>query len=317
MRDRAERERTGAMVRPDDQARVGRAAISMSRLSSLASTSALREAPQHSSPRSAPASLRRDPHDQRLGRQLGDHRLDGRGVAPVEPVGDPEQAAQPADDGLIVRRKGGEVGVLPPRAGAPVVAADQRHQPALAGRQAEALGVGDELEAVLVVLPIAHQLADVVQQSRRLEQQPLLGLAAELLAELVEELERQVAHLLHVPPVALAALGELAEEPERIGRADLLGPRHLEQQPLAQPERAHREDAGPEPVQQLRRDGEAGEDDVGALGVETGHLPALLRRPARQPVDELLDLRGRDAHARAPCRRRAGRGAPAPCGRGW
>ena len=53
---------------------------------------------------------------------------------------------------------------------------------ALARRQSQPLGVHDELEAVLVVLAVAHQLADVVQQPRRLEQQPLLGLAAELLA---------------------------------------------------------------------------------------------------------------------------------------
>ena len=98
----------------------------------------------------------------------------------VEPVGHPEEAAQPAARRLIRGRQPGELRVLLPRPGAPVIAADERHQPALPRRQSQPLGVIDELEAVLVVFPVAHQLADVVQQPRRLEQQPLLRLAPEL-----------------------------------------------------------------------------------------------------------------------------------------
>ena len=151
-------------------------------------------------------------------REIGHEGVHGRGVAAVEAVGHPEEAAQPAHDRLIVGRQRGELRVLLPRPVAPVIAADERHQAALARRQPQPLGVHDELEAVLVVLPVAHQLADVVQQRRGLEQQPLLGVAAELLAQLVEELERERPDLLDVPPVALAALDELAEQPERIRR---------------------------------------------------------------------------------------------------
>ncbi len=100
-----------------------------------------------------------------------------------------------------------------------------------------------------------------------------------------------------MPAVALAALDELAEQPERIRRGDLLGPRHLQQQPLAQAERAHRQRSRPYPVQQLGRDRQAGQDDIGALGAQARHLAALLRRPAREPVDELLHLGRRDVHA--------------------
>ena len=197
-------------------------------------------------------------------------------MAPVESVGHSEQAAQPADHRLIGRGERRELGVLAPGAALPVVAADERHQLALPGRQPQPLGVGDELVAVLVVLPVAHQLSHVVQQSRRLQEQPLLRRAAELLAQLVEELERQLPHVLHVAPVRLAALGELAEEPERVAEHRLLGPGHLEQQPFAQPECAHREAPAPDPVEQLRRHREAGENDVGPRGVEAGDLPPLL-----------------------------------------
>ena len=218
-------------------------------------------------------------------------------MAAVEAVGHPEQAAQPVHHRLVRRREHGVFGVLLPRTGAAVVAADERHQPTLARRQPHPLGVGDELVAVLVVLAVAHELPDVVQQPGRLQQQPLLGLAAQLVGQLIEELEGQVAHLLHVPPVALAPLGELPEQPERIGRADLLRSRHLQQQPLAEPERAHGDRARPHPVEQLGRDRQAGQDDVRALGVESRDLAPLLGGAARQPVDELLHLGGGDAHA--------------------
>jgi uncharacterized membrane protein YidH (DUF202 family) len=56
-------------------------------------------------------------------------------VVAVEPVGHAKQRAQAADHRLILGWQRGELGVLFPRAGAPMVAADQGHQPALARRQ--------------------------------------------------------------------------------------------------------------------------------------------------------------------------------------
>ena len=96
-----------------------------------------------------------------------------------------------------------------------MIAAGERHDGAIARRERQPVGVHDELVAVLVVPAIAHQLSHVVQQRRGLEQRALLGGAAEHLAELVVELEREVAHLLDVAAVALAALDELAQRPER------------------------------------------------------------------------------------------------------
>ncbi len=120
-----------------------------------------------------------------------------------------------------------------------------------------------------------------MQQPRGLEQHALLALAAELVAQLVEQQERERPDLLDVTPVALAALGELPEQPERIRRADLLGSRHLQQQSLAQAEGAHRQRPRPHPIEQLRRDRQAGQDDVGALGVEPGHSAAVAQ-PVRR-----------------------------------
>src|SRR4029077_5087185 len=100
--------------------------------------------------------------------------------------------------------------------------ADRAARAAPARGKAQPVRVHDELVAVLVMLAVAHELADVVQQARGFQQEPLLRLAAGVAAELVEELERQVTHVLDVAAVALAALGELPEQSQRIRRGGLL-----------------------------------------------------------------------------------------------
>ena len=150
---------------------------------------------------------------------------------------------------------------------------------AVARRQRQPVGVHDELVAVLVVPPVAHQLTDVVQQCRRLEQRALLRRCS------------------RAPRRAGRRAGARGSAPARRGagrpgsarrtraarggdrcRPGVVGARHLQQQALAQAERAHRDAARIGEVEQFRGDGEPGEDDVGALRVEPRDVAALLRR---------------------------------------
>jgi hypothetical protein len=52
----------------------------------------------------------------------------------VEAVGDPQQCAHPPHDTLIVRSQRGELWMLVPRPGAPMIPADQRHERAVPSR---------------------------------------------------------------------------------------------------------------------------------------------------------------------------------------
>src|SRR5688500_6150939 len=174
-----------------------------------------------------------------------------RGVAPVEAVGDPEHAGEPPYYPLLRFGEPGELFVLEAGSSAAVVPAYHGHQVALPGGKVEPLGVHDELEAVLVMLPVAHHLSHVVQQAGSLQDCPLILVGAQHAAEPVEQGEPDYPDLLYVPPVPLAALHELPHGPERIA-----GPRsalsdHLQQQPLAQPERAHHDAAGFHQAEQL------------------------------------------------------------------
>ena len=47
-------------------------------------------------------------------------------------------------------------------------------------------------------------------------------------------------------------------------------------------------------AQHFRGDRDARDDDVGALGVESGHLPPLLRRHVGEHVEDVLEVRARN-----------------------
>jgi len=72
---------------------------------------------------------------------------------------------------------------------------------------------------------------------------------------------------------------------------------HLQQESLPQPEGAHLHLARLDPLEQLGGDRQARENDVAALGIEAGDGGAALGRHARQPFDQVLDLRDRDRGA--------------------
>ena len=119
----------------------------------------------------------------------------------------------------------------------------------------------------------------------------------ESFAERVEQREREHLHVRRVRFLGVAALGEVAHRPRarvaRVGdrRNDA---RRLEQQSFANPVAGHDELARLEASQHLSGDRDAGDDDVGALRIQSRHLASLVRRHVGQHVEDVLEVRARD-----------------------
>src|SRR5262245_55358917 len=79
--------------------------------------------------------------------------------------------------------------------------------------------------------------------------------------------------------------------------------RGLEQQPLPNAVPRHDNLARLDSTQDLRRDRDAGDDDIRALRIEPGDLPSLLGRHAREHVQNMLEIGARDVRGmhRARC----------------
>ena len=169
----------------------------------------------------------------------------------------------------------------------------------------------DELEAVEVMPAVGHQLADVVQHRRRFEQSAFFRCAAEGLGQLIVEGEGEQADLFDMPAFPVTAIDEFAVQSQFVSRLLLLlGAYHLQQQPFAQAIGAHRQLADVEHHQQFGGDHQSGEDDVGALRIQSAHQRPLFGVHGAQPFQQRLDLSR--AHGRAvdglpdyaaPCRR--------------
>jgi hypothetical protein len=177
-----------------------------------------------------------------------------------------------------------------------MVARDVRDDHLLGRRDAEQLGVNDEMVRVLVMPVVVDVIADVVQQRGVGERGALLGDTSEPRADRVEEAQREAADVECVPLLEVAALGELAHRPlagrTRIGD-DGRHARQLEQQSLADAVPRHGEITRLDARHHLRRHGEAGDDDVGPLGVEAGDGAALLGGHRRQGIEDVLDVHAR------------------------
>ena len=128
-------------------------------------------------------------------------------VLGVERIGDAEDRRELVDDQAVraIERDVRQVAVL--RQAAAVVARDVRDDRRLVVGQPEDLRRGEDVLRVLVMGAQADVDADVVQQRRDLEQQPLAIAEPVLVAELVEQPRRQlrdVVAVLAVEPVAVA-----------------------------------------------------------------------------------------------------------------
>ena len=137
-------------------------------------------------------------------------------MAPIQRVGHPQDRHQPAHQQQLPR--GQRLQVRPARLGrrAPVVAGHQGHHLPLLVGEAGHVGVGHQVEAVLVVALRRDGVPDVVQERGRLEQPAGRGREAVQAGELVEELQRQACHL---PGVALVEPEAPAQRQHRLGAA--------------------------------------------------------------------------------------------------
>ena len=178
-----------------------------------------------------------------------------------------------------------------------MVARHVRDHHLLGRRDAEQLGVHDQVVRVLVVPVVADVVADVVQQRGVGERRAVVGRAARA----GRRSRRRAAARAAAPAAAcgclvVAALGEVAHRAlarrARVGD-DRRDTRELEQQPLADAVARHVQLARLDARQHLRGDGKPGDDDVGALGIEAGHGATLLGRHRGERVEDVLDVLAR------------------------
>ena len=131
-------------------------------------------------------------------------------VSAVEAIGDAQDRGEPLD--LIAQRlvERAEVAMLFPWRRAAMIARDVRDHHLLGRRDAEQLGVHDEVVRVLVVPIVVDVIADVVQQRGVGERGAIVGRTAEPAAQRVEQSQGEPLDLQRVRLLEVTALGELA-----------------------------------------------------------------------------------------------------------
>ena len=189
---------------------------------------------------------------------------------------------------------------------AAMIARDVRDHDLLRRRDAEQVGVQDQMVRMLVVPLVADVIARVVQQRGVGERLAILARAAESFAERVEQRQREPLHVRRVRLLDVTALGEFAHR----ARARLagIGDRRddacrLEQQSLADSVARHHDLARFDAAQHLGGDGESGDDDVGALGVESRRRASLVGTHIDEHVRECARARRAECARRAPIAR--------------
>lgn len=173
--------------------------------------------------------LWRNPNEQLVVGKPGGNLVDHRSVSAVEAICHPENSGKSPDHGTVLLAQSRKLRVLPAGPLLPMIATDQRNEQPVSRIEGEAIGVDDELEAVFVVLAVADDLADVMQQARGLEQRTFGGVSAEGFLQAIEQGEGQDANLLDMPSVTLTAVDELPHGSERIDCEGAVVAHHLEQ----------------------------------------------------------------------------------------
>ena len=173
----------------------------------------------------------------------------------------------------------------------------------------------DHVLAVLVVAARVHDLADVVQERRDLEQHALVVGHAVDVAELVEQRARELAHVLAVRGVVIDAVRERARRGEQRLVVRALGPLlllarrlgELEQHRLADADARRHQPRDPE-LARRRREHERGDaDHLGAVALDAVALHPLLDGGADDRRQRLLERRELEAGGVRPRRRRRAR----------
>jgi hypothetical protein len=161
-----------------------------------------------------------------------------------------------------------------------VVACDIRDDDLLSRRHAEQVGMQDQVVRVLVVALVADVVSNVVKERGVGKEPTVVGRAADALSEGVEQAEREALNGLRVECLVMAPFGELANRAvaglARIGDCGC-DARRLEQQALADSVTRDEQIARVDASRYLGGDSEPRDDDVGALRVQSGHCPPLIR----------------------------------------
>ena len=232
-----------------------------------------------------------------VGRQAGVAH-DGA-VAAVEALGQPQQVGQRADRlavGLVEVSVGGEAHA---RRGLAMKQRRRRHDGDLALIEAEQIGVGDQVGRVHVVVGVRDEGADVVQQGSVVEQLALRARRARGYPASRELSKSSSAR--RATWRAWASSAPQARTSRRTLRSRTvsswtraacgLRDEIVHEQPVAQPALGEGGHGGQREVghQRLEHD-RAGDDDVGAVGVEARHPAALVERQAAQQLDHLAHV---------------------------
>ena len=231
----------------------------------------------------------------------------------VEAVGHAQQSAHPPDGRLVVLVEPGKLVVLACRSALAVVARDQRDECPVVRVESQPVGVGDQLVAVLVVIAVRHQLADVVQQRRRLEQPRVFDVAAECRGELFVRARWRGSRTCSTwrrSPRQRSTNSRISCSGSR-GPARLRSPTISSSSPSRSPYALAVSDRASRASQQLGGDCDAGEDDVGALRIESRHAWRAVRATWRRATRAATPLRRCRSWCRGSRRRGCRRGAAA------
>ena len=229
------------------------------------------------------------------------HRVLRSATALTWPRSNPSATRRIADSRLIrwrsvtVERAVVRVDFL--RRTAAMIAGDVRDDDLFRRRHPEQIGVKNQMIRMLVVALVADVIAGVVQKRRVGQRITILPCAPEALAERVEQDEREPLHVRRVGLLDVAPEREVADRTRarlaRVGdrRRDA---RRLEQQSFTNPIARHDDLARLDAAQNLGRDRDAGDDDVGALRVESRHGAPLVGRHVGEHVENMLEIRVRN-----------------------
>ena len=184
------------------------------------------------------------------------------------------------DTGLVSGGEAEEVFVLLLRMRAAVIAGDVGDQLEIMGPDAGEPAVADEVVAVLVVVVVVDDIADILEPGGTFQERPVGRIEAERLGELFPDPTGQRGH----GPAMLDLTGAGRRQPfdgrvaER-GMVDrrLVGPEHvlehLANKPVADAACVDDEGVDPEALQKPVDDRQAGDDDVGPVRGHAGQGP--------------------------------------------
>src|SRR4029077_18122890 len=145
-----------------------------------------------------------------------------------------------------------------------VIAGDARDNLELALREALEVAVENQMIGVLVMLRVIDDVAEIVQQRLRYEQLPGLGGERDLLGQSVEQLRRQLGHVLAMPLTGPALPRERPSRVQPVDRARMLAGifripvrHHREEQAVAEATAVDEDLLGAEAFRESRDGGRA------------------------------------------------------------